>query len=89
MYIRDQGNGLGEVYMDGFIRRQVLIVWIRDFDRTVLDTGGTTRAFVLNNVSGLFVQSYIKVSCFSFYTVNFSIRQNLYVGMPADLDQFG
>ena len=87
--IGDQGNGLREVYMDGFIRRYVLIVWIRDLDRAVLYTGRTTRAFVLDDVSGLFGQGDLEVSCFPFYTVNFSIGQDLYIGMPADLDQFG
>jgi hypothetical protein len=66
-----------------------LIVWIRNLDRAVLYTGRTTRAFVLYNVSGLFIQGDLEVSCFSFYTVNFSISQDLYVRMPADLDQFG
>ena len=66
-----------------------MIVWIRDLDRAVLHTGGTTRAFVLYNVSGLFIQGDREVSCFPFYTVNFSIGQDLYIGMPADLDQFG
>ena len=55
IYISDKGNGLREVYMDGFIRRYVLIVWIRDLDRAVLYTGSTPRAFVLYNVSGLFI----------------------------------
>ena len=55
MYIRDKGNRLGEVDMDGFIGRQVLIVWIRVFDRAVLYAGSTTRAVVLNNVPGLFI----------------------------------
>ena len=66
-----------------------MIVWIRDLDRTVLYTGSTTRAVVLYNVSGLFIQGDLEVSCFPFYTVNFGISQDLYVGMPADLDQFG
>ncbi len=66
-----------------------MIVWIRVFDRAVLYAGTTTRAFVLYNVSGLFIQGDLEVSCFPFYTVNFSIGQDLYVGMPADLDQFG
>ncbi len=66
-----------------------MIVWIRDLDRAVLHTGSTTRAFVLYNVSGLFIQDDIEVSCFPFYTVNFSKGQDLYIGMPADLDQFG
>ena len=87
--IGDQGNCLGKVDMDGFIRRYFLIELIRILDRAVFCTGRTTRTFVLNNVSGLLGQGYIKVSCFPFDTVNFSIRQNLYVWVPADLDQFG
>jgi hypothetical protein len=66
-----------------------LIEWIRVLDRAIFYTGRTTRAFVLQNVPGFPIQSYLKVSCFSFYTVNVSICQNLYVGMPADLDQLG
>jgi len=65
-----------------------LIVWIWDFDGAVLDTGATTCAFVLDNISGLFIQDDLEVSCFPFYTVNFRISQDLYIGMPADLDQF-
>ena len=75
--------------MDSFIRRQVLIVWIRDLYRAVLYTGSTTRAIVLYNVSGFFIQDDREVTCFPLYTVNFSIGQDFYVGMPADLDQFG
>jgi hypothetical protein len=75
--------------MDGFILRYFLIELIRVFDRAVFYTGSATRAFVLYNISGLFNQGYLEVSCFSFYTVNFSIGQDLYIGMPADLDQFG
>ena len=87
--IRHKGNGLMEVDMDGFILRYFLIKWIRVLDRAVFDAGRTTRAFALCNISGLFNQRYLEVSCFSFYTVNFSIRQDLYIGMPSDLDQFG
>jgi len=75
--------------MDGFILRYFLIKLIRVFDRAVFYTRRTTRAFALYNISGLFDQGYLEVSCFSFYTVNFSIAQDLYIGMPADLDQFG
>ena len=89
IYISDKGNCLREIYMDGFILRYFLIKLIRVLDRAVFYTGSTTRAFVLYNVSGLLDQGYLKVSCFPFYTVNFSIGQDLYIGMPADLDQFG
>jgi hypothetical protein len=87
--ISDQGNGLSEIDMDGFILRYFLIKLIGVLDRTIFDTGRTTRAFVLQNISGLFSQGDLKVSCFPLYAVNFSIGQDLYIGMPADLDQFG
>jgi hypothetical protein len=45
--IRDQGNGLSEVDMDGFVLRYLLIKSIRVFDRAVFDASRTTRAFVL------------------------------------------
>jgi len=75
--------------MDGFILRYVLIKLIRVLDWAVFYTGSATRAFALDNISGLFNQGCLEVSCFPFYTVNFSIGQDLYIGMPADLDQFG
>ena len=87
--IGDKRNCLSEIYMDGFILRYFLIVLIRVFGRAVFHTGSTTRAFVLKNIPGLFSQGYLKVSYFPFYTVDFSIGEDLYIGMPADLDQFG
>jgi hypothetical protein len=66
-----------------------LIIGIGDHDRAVLNASSTARAFLLYDVSGLFDQGYPKVSCFTFYTVNFGIGQDLDIGMPADLDQFG
>jgi len=87
--IRDQGDGLSEIDMDGLILRYLLIKLIRVFDRAVFYTGGTARAFVFQNISGFFSQGYLEVSCFALYSVKFSVRQDLYVWMPADLDQFG
>jgi hypothetical protein len=89
MDIRDKGNRLGKIDMNRFIRRQVLIIWIRDLNRAVLDADRTTRAFVLYNVSGLFIQPDREISCNSFDTVNFGIGQYFDIRMPADLDQFG
>jgi len=87
--IRDEGNRLCKVYMDGFVLRYFLVKSIRVLDRAVLNAGGAACAFILYNVSGLSDQSYRKVSCFPFYTANFSVRQNFYVWVPADLDQLG
>ena len=66
-----------------------MIVRIRDLYRAVFYTGRTACAIVFDNVSGLFVQGDLEVSCFPFDAVNFSVSQDLYVRMPADLDQFG
>jgi len=75
--------------MDRFILRYVLIKFIRVFDRAVFHAGSATRAFILQNISGLFCKRYLEVPYFSLYTVNFSIGENFYVRMPADLDQLG
>ena len=66
-----------------------MIIFIRDLDRAVFGTGSTTSAFIFYNVSGFLNQGYLEVSRFPFYTVNFSIGQDLYIGLPVDLDQFG
>jgi len=73
--------------MDGFIQRYILIELIRIFYRAILYTDSTTRAFLLINILGFFSQRYLKVSCFPYYTVNFSIGEDFYIWMPADLDQ--
>jgi len=62
---------------------------IRIFDRAVLYTGRTARAFALDDIPGLPRQRDPEISCLSFDTVNLRVRQDLDVGMPADLDQFG
>ena len=75
--------------MHGLILGYFLIKHIRAFDRAVFDTGGTSRAFFLDNVSGLSGQGDLKVPCLALDTVHFRKGKNLYVWMPADLDQFG
>ena len=75
--------------MNSLILRYFLIELVRIFDRAVFHTGSTTSAFALYNISGFFNQRYLEVSRFTGYTVNFGIAQDLDVGMPADLDQFG
>lgn len=80
---------MGEIDMYGLVFRYLLIEPIRIFDRTVLDTGRTTFAFVLQNIPGLPDQRYVKISGLPLYPINFGIGQDLYVGMPADLDQLG
>ena len=75
--------------MDRLVERYVLVILVRVFCRTIFYTGRTARAFILKYIPGLFCQCYIKVPCFPFYALNFSEGVDLYVGMPADLDQLG
>ena len=75
--------------MDRFILRYVLVEFIRVLDRAVLYAGSATRALLLQNIPGLFCKRYFKVAYVSLYTVNFSIGENFYIRMPADLDQLG
>ena len=88
VYIRDQGNRLRKIYVDGFILRYFLVKLIGVFDRAIFYAGSTTGAFVLIYISGFPDQSYLEVPCFTFDTLDLSIAQDFYVGMPADLDQF-
>ena len=87
VYISDQGNCLSEVYVDGLILRYLLIKLIGVLDRAIFYAGSTTRAYALVNVSGLLNQRYIEVPCFPYYLFKFGIGQDLYVGVPVDLDQ--
>ncbi len=87
--VGNQGNGLGEIDVDGLVIRYLLIELIGVLDRAILYTGGATGALVLQDIPGLFDQGDPKVSSLAFYTVNVSIGQDFYVGVPADLDQFG
>ena len=87
VYISDQGNCLGEIYMDRFVLRDLLVELIGVLDRAIFYAGSTTRAYALVNVSGLLNQRYIEVPCFRYYLVKFGIGQDLDVGVPVDLDQ--
>ena len=79
---------MGEIDVDGLVVRYLLVELIGVLDGAVFHTGRTTGAFVLQDIPGLSDQGNLKVSCIAFYTVNVSIRQDFYVGVPADLDQF-
>ncbi len=74
--------------MNSLAWRYFLIKGVRKFNRTILDTSITTGAFILDNIARLFGQGDLKISTFTLYTFDLSIGKNLYVGMPADLDQF-
>ena len=89
VYIGDKWNGLGKIDMDGLTQRKALIVGIVNLDRAVVDASRAARAFALDDIPGLFDQRDPEVSRLSLYPVNFRVAEDLYVGMPADLDQFG
>jgi hypothetical protein len=74
--------------MNSFVLGYILIELIRIFNRAIFYTGSTTCAFVLFNISRFFNQVNLEVPCFTFNTFYFSIAQDLYIRMPADLDQF-
>jgi hypothetical protein len=73
--------------MHRFIHGDFLIILIRIFGGAIFYTRGATRAFILKDIPRLFGKAYLEVSCFPFYTVYFSIGEDLYIWMPADLDQ--
>jgi hypothetical protein len=83
----NEWNGLSEVYMDCFIHRYFLIILVRIFRWAIFYTGSATRTFILKNIPWLFSQGYLEVFRIPFYTVNFSVGEDLYIWMPADLDQ--
>jgi hypothetical protein len=74
--------------MNGFVVRYFLIEGIRVLDRAIFYTCRTTGALFLDDVSGFLGQGNREISCLPLYTVNFRKCQNLYIRMPADLDQF-
>ena len=86
--IGDQRDGLREIYVDRFVLRYFLIEHIRVFHRAIFGAGGAPGALVLDNVAGPFGQGDFKVARFALDGVNFGVGKNLYVRMPADLDQF-
>jgi hypothetical protein len=75
--------------MHRFVERYLLVILVGILDRAVLDADRAARALVLDDIPGLPDQGDIKVSDLSFYTLYFRIGKDLYVGMPADLDQLG
>jgi hypothetical protein len=62
---------LGIIDVDGLVIRYFLIKLVRVVDRTVFYTGGTTRAFVFYDVSGLLSEGNPKISCLPFYFIDF------------------
>ncbi len=87
VYIRNEGYRLREINVDSLIPAQVLVKRIRDFDRTVFNTGRTAGTFLFLNVPGFFNQVYGEISSFPSNVDNFRIGQDLYVGVPVTLNK--
>jgi len=64
----------------------IILVWI--LDRTVFNTCCTACAFILFYISRFFNECYKKITYLTLYLMDLSIGENLYIWMPADLDQF-
>ena len=87
--IRDKRYCLRKIYVDRLVVGYLLIEGIGVFNRAVFYTCRATRTFILENVPRFLGQGYGEVTNLALYTVNFGVGENLYVGVPADLDQLG
>ena len=75
--------------MDCFVLAKILIERIWNLDRAIFYANGTAGAFVLNYVSWFLNQRYIEITSLTVNALDLSICQDLYVWVPADLDQLG
>ncbi len=64
----------------------VILIWI--LNRAVFNAYCASCALILFDVSWFPDQCYIKITYLTLYLVDLSIGENLYIWMPADLDQF-
>jgi len=74
--------------MNCLIKGDILVILIWILDRTVFNTYRATCAFVFFYISWFPYQCYMKITYLTFYLVDLCIGENLYIWMPADLDQF-
>jgi hypothetical protein len=88
IYVGDKRDGLGEVDVDRFVVRDLLVVFVRVGYRAILDAGTASGAGVFEDVPRFFRQSDGKISSFAGNTVNFCVGENFDIWVPADLDQF-
>ncbi len=89
VHVGDQGHRLRKVDVNGLARGQVLIEGIGNLDRAVIHADVAARAFLLDDVSGLFDQGDLEVSRLSFDPVDFGIGQDLDIGIPRAFDELG
>jgi hypothetical protein len=74
--------------MYGLVVRYFLVEGVRILNRAIFYTCCTAGALFLDDVSGFLGQGDGEISSLPLYPVNFGKCQNLYIRMPADLDQF-
>jgi hypothetical protein len=87
--VGNEGNRLGEIDMNRLVLRYLLVVLIGVLDRAVFDARRAARALVFLDVSGFLGKTYREIARFPFYTFNLGVGEDLYVRVPADLDQLG
>jgi hypothetical protein len=83
------GNGLCIRLINRFPVDEPLIVKTGKTDRANFGTISAPRTFVRIDISRTFVQGDLKIAGFAGYFFNLGDGVELYVNVPADLDQFG
>jgi len=83
------GYGLRVRLINRFPVDEALIVETGKTDRANFGTISTPRTFVRIDISRTFVQGDLKIAGFAGYFFNLGDGVELYVNVPADLDQFG
>jgi hypothetical protein len=83
-----QGYCLGVLYIDGLSFVEVLVIGILHLSGTLLSAQAAGNALVHIHVSGGLPQGYGEVTLFSLDPDELGEGEQLYVDMPADLDQF-
>ncbi len=82
-------NGLGVKLESGFSGSEPLVKLAGDGYRANLGAFAACGAFSQIDISGALTNSYLEIAFFSRDTFQISIGDQIYVKMPADLDQLG
>jgi hypothetical protein len=84
-----QRNRLGILHIDGFAPAQVAVVGIRHFFRAFFSAQTAGNALVHIHVTGMLRHTDLKIPLLPGNAVHFRQGKQLYINVPADLDQFG
>jgi hypothetical protein len=82
-------DGLGILFVGGFMEGQSFIVSVQKIHGTDLRAFAASRAFGQIDKTGGLSQGGGKITGLAADIKQFRIREDLYVQVPADLDQFG